>query len=142
MNFRFGLKRLLFAIGLAAILLAVVTQVGIVEAEFEVWENNLHLNDQGLVQGELRLGFQSDEYRDKAAWPFDFKIKNVADRSLLSLQNGTKSSIKYRLKKFGPLKVQEPCRVYLTRVLGLDAESIVGYVMIKGRTEVVIDGSQ
>ena len=141
MPLRFSLKRLLIVVAMVGVLFAVATQIGMVESEFEVWENNLRLNSDGLVQGDLRLGFESELYGEDA-WPVEFKINNVSDGDLLGLQEGTKNKIKHRAKGFGPLKVQEPCQLYLTRVLGLDADSIVGYVSIKGRTEVVIDGNR
>jgi hypothetical protein len=141
MKFRFNLQWMLIAVALAGVALALVTQIGMGIAEFEVWENNLSLNDDGLVEGELRLGYEGDEYYG-TTWPYDCRITNVSRRSLLDLKPGIKTRVRYRISALGPLKKQEPCAYFLTRSLGINQSDIVGYVTFKGGTEVVINGRQ
>ena len=141
MNFRFNLKWMLIAVALAGGAMALVTQIGMGVAEFVVWENNLSLNVDGLVEGELRLGYEGDEYYG-TTWPYECRITNISHRGLLDLEPGSKTRVRYRMTALGPLKKQEPCAYFLTRSLGIHQSDIVGYVTFKGGTEVVINGRQ
>ena len=141
MNLRFNLKWMLTAVAAAGVALALVTQIGMGVAEFEVWENNLSLNEDGLIEGELRLGYEGDEYRG-TTWPYACRLTNINHRGLLDLKPGSKTRVRYRMNALGPLKKQEPCAFFLTRRLGINQSEIVGYVTFKGGTEVVINGRQ
>ena len=141
MSIRFNLKWMLFVVALTGIAMASVTQIGMGVAEFEVWENNLRLNEDGLVEGELQLGYEGDEYLG-TTWPYACRLTNVSRPGLLDLKPGSKTRVRYRMTALGPLKKQDPCAYYLTRSLGISQSSIVGYVTFKGGTEVVINGRQ
>ena len=141
MRIRFNLKWMLIAVALAGIAMALVTQIGMGVAEFEVWENNLSLNEDGFVEGELRLGYEGDEYFG-TTWPYACKMTNISRPGLLELKPGVKTRVRYRMNALGPLKKQEPCACFLTRNLGINQSDIVGYVTFKGGTEVVINGKQ
>lgn len=130
---------MLLAVALAGLGLALFTQIGMGSAEFEVWENDLILNDSGLVEGELLLGYEGDEYSG-TTWPVECKISQVDRPSLLDLKPKSKYRITYRVTTFWPLEKQEPCALFLTRCLGIKKVDIVGYVTFKHGTEVVING--
>ena len=132
---------MLIAVAIAAVGLALVTQVGMAIADFEICENNLILNEDGFVEGELRLGYEGDEYYG-TSWPYECRMTNVSRRELLDLKPGSKIRVRYRMTALGPLKKQEPCAFFLTRSLGIRQSDIVGYVTFKGGTEVVINGHQ
>ena len=141
MKLRFNLKWMLVFVALVGVAMAMVTQFGMGVAEFEVWENDLRLNDDGLVEGGLRLGYEGDEYYG-TTWPYQCRMTNVSQRELLDLKLGQKTKVRYRINSLGPLKKQEPCSYFLTRSLGLNRSDIVGFVTFKGATEVVINGQQ
>ena len=141
MKLRFNLKWMMISIALIALSMAAVTQIGMGVAEFEVRENNLRLNEDGLVEGELWLGYEGDESYS-GLWPYDCKMNNVSEIALLDLKPGSKTKIRYRIAALGPLKKQEPCAIYLTRSLGINQSDIVGFVTFKGGTEVVINGKK
>jgi hypothetical protein len=141
MKLRFNLKWMMVVVAFAGAAMALVTQIGMDVAEFEVRENNLSLNDDGLVEGELSLGYESDEFHG-ASWPFECKMTNISLTSLLDLKPGSKTKVRYRVSDLGPLKKQEPCAYFLTRHLGINQSDIVGYVTFKGATELVINGKR
>ncbi|MFK7768538.1 MAG: hypothetical protein AB8B55_15050 [Mariniblastus sp.] len=139
--FRFTLKRMFIAIAIAGLVFAVTTQIGMDIATFEIWENDLTVNHQGLVQGQLRWGFVAPGKPKDQPWPFVCRINNVDQRKILKLKPKTVNEIRYRVSDFGPLKQQDPYKIYISQVLGIHEDKIVGFVMIKGRTEIIIDGS-
>ncbi len=141
MTFRFNLKWMLLTVALVGTALALVTQIGMGIAEFEVWENNLRLDADGLVVGDLRLGYQGGEYYG-TTWPYECQMNQIRLPDLLDLRPGLKTRIRYRMTALGPLKKQDPCGCFLTRCLGINQSDIVGYVTFKGGTEVVINGRQ
>lgn len=141
MKIRFHLKGLLVLIGLLAIALALVTQIGMGTAEFEVCENNLRLDENGLVKGSLLLRYEGDEYAG-TTWPYECKLNNIDRQELLGLKLGLKQRVRYRMAALGPLKKQDPCAIFLTRRLRIQPLEIVGFVTYQGETEVVINGQR
>ncbi len=137
---RFGLKWLLVVVALVGTTMAIATQVGMGTAEFEVWENELVLNERGLVTGQLSCGYVGTESNSPDPWPFDVDIKNVPDRELTKIQPGRKVEVRYRMVALWPLKKQDPFAMYLRRI-GVDSKDVVGHVITKTGTKVIIDGS-
>ena len=133
----FSLKWMLLLIAVVAGLLAAVTQIGMAKCEFVVKENNLMVSDEGMVEGELRLGFLGKEYDSQ--WPYECSITRVDCASLLDLMPDARTTIRYRAMALGPLKKQEPCAIYLTK-FGVDPDEIDGYVFLRYLTHVVING--
>ncbi len=129
-------------IGLIGILLAVATQVGHSTVEFEILENQLELNEEQRISGQLSWGYRADPDSESEGWPFVCKIRNVEQRGLLKLTPGQKNDVNFRSNPIWPLKKQDPFKIYIAKVLKIPPHQIVGYVMTSENTEVVIDGSQ
>jgi hypothetical protein len=126
-------------IAIFAGLLAAVTQIGMAECEFVVKENNLIINEDGMVEGKLRLGYLGKEYDSQ--WPYECSMSRVDCPSLINVRPDSVTSIRYRAKALGPFKKQEPCAIFLRR-LGVKPDEIDGYVFLKYGTDVVINGRQ
>ena len=139
---RISLRKMLAIVGLLGILLAVVTQVGNSTVEFEILENQLRLNDERLVSGQLSWGYRAHPESEGEVWPFVCKIRNVDQPELLKLAPGKKNNVNFRSHPVWPLKKQDPFKIYIVNVLGISSDQIVGFVMTSENTEVVIDGSR
>ena len=139
MSIRFSLKWLLVLVALVGASLAIATQIGMGTAEFEVWANELDLNERGLVKGRLCCGYMGTESNSPEPWPFDIEINNVKERKLTRIQPGEKIEIRYRMAALWPLKKQDPFEMYLGRI-GVDSSNVVGHVITETGTKVIIDG--
>lgn len=138
--FRFSIKKLLIYVAVAGGLLALLTQVGVEPAEFQLSENELLLNADELVSGEL-WGYMGKEVPSENQWSFVCEIRNVNRVALLNLQAGQKHRIRFRENPIWPLKKQDPFRIYISQCLGIESDQIVGYITTDQGTKVVIDGS-
>ena len=121
------------------IALAIATQVGMGTAKFEVWANDLKLNERGLVNGRLSCGYSGTESDSPDPWPFDVEISNVSERELTQIKPGRRVEVRYRMVALWPLKKQDPFEIYLRRI-GVDADNVVGHVITNSGTKVIIDG--
>ena len=130
---------MLLLVACVAGLLAAVTQIGMARCEFVVKENNLIINEDGMVEGELRLAYLGQEYDSQ--WPYACNMTRIDCPSLVNIKPESVASIRYRATALGPLKKQEPCAIYLSK-LGINADEIEGYVFLKYGTDVVINGRQ
>lgn len=141
MKVRFNLRWLLALIATLGVLLAVVTQIGMGRAEFEVYANELVLNERGLVKGRLSCGYVGTESDSVEAWPFDVEFNNVADQNyeFRRIRPGRKVAVRYRMMAVGPLKKQDPFKMYLHH-LGVEPNEVVGHVITEAGTKVIIDG--
>lgn len=137
----FSINRLLLWVAFAGIVFAVWTQVGFEGAEFQISENELQLNEDYLVAGEL-WGYMGEELPSKNQWAFVCEIRNAERTALLNLKAGKKNRIRFRSKPIWPLKKQDAFRVYLTKTLGFRSNQIIGFVRTNKGTKVVIDGSR
>lgn len=137
---RFSIQKLLIYVAFSGGLLAILTQVGVERAEFQISENELTLNDNELVSGEL-WGYMGKQVPSADQWSFVCEIRNVDRTALLSLKAGQKHRIRFRENPIWPLKKQDPFRIYISRSLGIESDQIVGYITTDQGTKVVIDGS-
>jgi hypothetical protein len=145
--FQFKLKFLLFSVALIAGLAALSTQVGMSSSEFRFIENQLTLNDEGLVNGKIRWSF-SDHLvngekvrgREFVCTVTNLKLSPDVYQQLLLCKPGSRRTIKYRSRAIGPLAKQDPFKHYISSELGIDGEKITGYAWFDGWTQVVIDG--
>ena len=140
--FRISLKKLFIFVGLSAILLGLVTQIGMGTAEFEVVENQLELSNDGMVSGRLWGNFTGHDLPQPNELSFVFEVRNINRPNIVQIQSGQKNQIRYRIKPFGPLDKQDPFQIYLTRHFGITADQIKGYVWGQALAQVVIDGTQ
>jgi len=141
-SYRISLRKMLVVVGLLGILMAIATQVGNRTVEFEILENELQLDDEQLVSGELRWGYRSRTSPENDQWPFVCQIRNVPQSDLLNLMPGQKNEVNYRAYPVWPLKQQDPFKIYIVKVLGIRSDRIVGYVMTSENTQVHIDGNR
>lgn len=137
---RFNLKWLLALVTVIGAIFAIATQVGMGTAEFEVWANELELNERGLVKGRLCCGYSGTESDSAAPWPFDIEINNVEETDLTRIKPGKKIEVRYRMIELGPLKKQDPFQMYLRRI-GVDTNDVVGHVVTETGTKVIVDGT-
>lgn len=140
--FRISLKKLLICVGLAAVLLAIATQIGVGTAEFEILENELELNEDQLVSGRIWGNFVGHDLPKPNELPFVCEVRNINRPNIIKIQPGQKNEIQYRVKDFWLMKKQDPFEIYLTRHLGITADQIEGYIWTKAGARVVIDGTQ
>lgn len=136
----FTIKNLLAGVACTCVGFAILTQVGFENAEFQISENELVLNENDLVSGEL-WGYMGAEVPSANQWSFVCEVRNVDRPSLLNLKVGKKNRIRYRAAPFGPFKQQDGFRIYLTQTLGFSTDHIVGFVRTSEGTKVVIDGT-
>ena len=140
--FRISLKKLLICVGLAAALLAIMTQIGMGTAEFEILENELSLNEDQTVSGRIWGNFVGYDLPKPNELEFVCEIRNIDRPSIVQIQPGQKNEIRYRVKEFWPMKKQDPFQIYLGRHFGIKGDQIEGYIWTKAGARVVIDGTQ
>ena len=75
MKLRFNLRALILVVSLLSLALAIVSQVGLRVANFELLENNLALNTEGVVQGKMSFQCTTNEYPD-SNWMFECNVVN------------------------------------------------------------------
>lgn len=142
---RFKLRSLLIVVAVVAISFGVLTRVGTSNAQFEFIENSLVVDDQQRISGKIRWSYRDEIRNETKAWQFICSVKNLKlnpenYRRLLAYQPGDQTNVNYRYLGFGPFKKQDPFTYYVSKKLGIDEESIVGYAWFDGWTEVVING--
>ena len=142
MLLRFSIKKLLIYVAVVGGLMAILTQVGVERAEFQISENELSFNDNDeLISGQL-WGYMGKKVPSENQWSFVCEIRNVDRASLLSLKAGQKHRIRFRSNPIWPLKKQDPFRIYISKRLGIESDQIKGYITTDQGTKVVIDGSR
>ena len=136
----FSLKWLLILIAAMAAVFAAMTQIGMGQAEFTIVENNLTFDERNLVEGVLRWNYTGTQHDGEKPWPFECKIRNIQNQELVKITPGSCAVVRYRQTALGPLKTQDPFAMYISGVLGINENSIVGYAILEDSTEVFIDG--
>lgn len=137
---RLSIKALLVVMAFFAGAAATVSQYGMGNAEFEIQEISLSTNSFGKIQGVVKLDYWGVEHDDPIPWPIVCHLQHVPNPQLLTLTKGKRSTIRYRFKKMGPLKREDPHSMYFSKVLGIKRNHIVGYAITEVDTQVVIDG--
>ena len=138
---RFNLRALILIVSLVSIGLAFVSQVGMRVANFELIENNLAFNADGLVQGKMLLRCTTNEYPD-SNWIFECNVVNLQKPDMLNLESGTLRRLRYRGVALGPWGKEDPYSKFVTRGLKIQKSSIVGFVTYETGAEVMINGQQ
>jgi hypothetical protein len=141
MKLRFNLKVLILVLSLCSLALAFVSQAGVRVAKFELVENNLRLNSDGFVQGKMRFHCTTNEYPD-SDWVFECNVVNLSQSEILGFKPGVSKKLRYRSVAMGPLGKQDPYALFVTRGLGIQQSSIVGFVTYQTGAEVMINGRQ
>ena len=136
-----SIRKILLLIGILAMTLAILAQIGMGTARFEVSENDLQLDDRQLVSGELKWWYSGTETLGEHPWPFVCQIRNVDNQRLLKIQPGQTNEVRSRARPIWPFKKQDAFKIYIARDIGIPANRIVGFVMTSEGTEVVIDGN-
>ena len=138
---RFNLKALILVISLVSLALAFVSQVGVRVANFELIENNLALNTDGLVQGKMSFRCTTNEYPD-SNWMFECNVVNLQKPGILELKPGALRRLRYRGVAMGLWGKEDPYSKFVTRGLKIQKSSIVGFVTYETGAEVMINGQQ
>ena len=133
MKLKFNLKWLLLLIAVSAVVAWWFSKAGMTVAHVKIISNQLEMNDQGTIDGDLqcRLAEATDysyEYVD-----FVCDVYHVDHNRLLQLKKGDRTRIEYRRKPLWPLvKRGDPYRIFLNQHLGIPSEEILGAVRIQG----------
>jgi len=138
---RFNLRALILVVSLVSFGLAFVSQVGMRVANFELIQNNLALNADGLVQGKMSFRCTTNEYPD-SNWIFECNVVNLQKPEILKLKPGALRTLRYRGVALGPLVKEDPYSKFVTRGLKIQKSSIVGFVTYETGAEVMINGQQ
>lgn len=138
---RFTIKSLFMAITVSAIGMVILPQIGMVTAHFEIVDNILEVDEDGLVNGRLLYRY-SRVRSDMPTEYFDFAcaISHLAQPELAKLKTGDKTKLRYRLYNVGPFKKQNVYNMFVTDFLGIDPEHVEGFVIMKGWTEIEVNG--
>lgn len=138
---RFNLRALILVVSLLSLALAIVSQVGLRVANFELLENNLALNTEGVVQGKMSFQCTTNEYPD-SNWMFECNVVNLQQPEILGLKPGVSKKLRYRAVALGPWRKEDPYSLFVTRGLKIQKSSIVGFVTYETGAEVMINGQQ
>ena len=113
-----------------------------VVGHFEIKENNLRLDERGMVRGRILYRFARTR-ADQPPESYDFicTITNLDQPELLKLEPGQKFRMRYRLYDVGPFPKQNVYAKFLTDGLKFRKEDIVGHAQMAAWTEVVVDGA-
>lgn len=142
-SFQFSLKWLLILVFTAAIAIWIAKPGDLVTANFEITNNGLQLDNQGLVNGKLGYRY-SRVTADGSSEYFDFLclIEKLNQKKLLDLKPGQRFKMRYRLDDFGPLKKQNVYTLFLTNELQIKAEYLKDYENLPKYTEIIIYGDE
>ena len=135
-RFRFNLTTLLLLTGVLAICAGYISQSGFEEALFEIKSNELKLDEDGIVRGELEcrckmLGLEPTK--------MVCRVERSLDESLLKLAVAQVIPVRYRRwPPLGLLDKQDPYGIFLTHKLGFAADEIVGQIIRRDESTVVV----
>lgn len=115
-----------------------VVEFGKRAADFKVVTNDLKIDNNGLVYGQLECSYSGPNATGR---PFNFSLNNIAQRSLIELQPGDSHRVSFQYAPTWPLKKQDPFLRYIERGLKIDPECIQGYVMTDVDTQVILRGN-
>lgn len=134
---RFRLAWLLAFVGLAATLLAVLTQISLRTASFKVISNDLQQSADGLIAGNLHCMYSGPETQKR---DFFFEVVNLDQPNLLELKNGKEFRLRFQYEPFWPIKKDNQYLVFIEYCLGVSQDNVDGFVMMPYETRVVLRG--
>ncbi len=95
-------------------------------SEIEVIDNDLELNQDGTVSGQLVWCFTEDTEPPNSDFPpfVICQFANVRQPELAELSKGDRFEITFRPYKYGFLKNEDPYKIFLSDILGVDSRHI------------------
>ena len=133
---QFNLATLLVVIGLLALPFAYLSQAGFAEAQFEIQSNQLDVDGDGVLRGDLVC---LCSVPGQKTTKMICRIEQSHFNDLKLLEPETTCLVRYRWDPpFALFPKQDAYGMFLTRKLGFDAEDVVGQMKMRFDAEDVV----